>query len=40
MYIQANLKTKEEALRKLGAVPGGFSRFKSCHALLAFLSAL
>ena len=40
MYIQADLKTKEQALQKLQPVEGGFPRFKPDDALLAFLSAL
>ena len=40
MYIQADLKTKEQALGKLLPVEGGFPRFKPDDALLAFLSAL
>jgi len=40
MYIQADLKTKEQALGKLQPVKGGFPRFKPDDALLAFLSAL
>ena len=40
MYIQADLKTKEQALGKLQPVEGGFPRFKPDDALLAFLSAL
>jgi integrase/recombinase XerD len=40
MYIQADLKTKEQALGKLHPVEGGFPRFKPDDALLAFLSAL
>ena len=40
MYIQADLKTKEQALEKVQAVSGGFPRFKPDDALLAFLSAL
>jgi integrase/recombinase XerD len=40
MYIQADLKTKEQALEKLQPVEGGFPRFKPDDALLAFLSAL
>ena len=39
MYIQADLKTKEQALGKLQPVEGGFSRFKPDDALLASLSA-
>ena len=40
MYIQADLKTKEQALGKLRPVEGGFPRFKPDDALLTFLSAL
>jgi site-specific recombinase XerD len=40
MYIQADLKTKEQALGKLQPVAGGFPRFKPDDALLAFRSAL
>ena len=40
MYIQADLKTKEQALGKLQPVEGSFPRFKPDDALLAFLSAL
>jgi len=40
MYIQADLKTKEQALGKLQPVEGCFPRFKPDDALLAFLSAL
>ena len=40
MYIQADLKTKEQALGKLQPLEGGFPRFKTNDALLAFLSAL
>ncbi len=40
MYIQADLKTKEQALGKLQPAAGGFPRFKPDDALLAFLSAL
>jgi len=40
MYIQADLKTKEQALGKLHPVEGRFPRFKPDDALLAFLSAL
>jgi integrase/recombinase XerD len=40
MYIQADLKSKEQALGKLQAVEGGFPRFKPDDALLAFLSGL
>ena len=40
VYIQADLKTKEQALRKLQPVEGTFPRFKPDDALLAFLSAL
>ena len=40
MYIQADLKTKEQALGKLQPVAGGFPRFKPDDVLLAFLSAL
>ena len=40
MYIQADLKTKEQALGKLQPVDGGFLRFRPDDALLAFLSAL
>jgi site-specific recombinase XerD len=40
MYIQADLKTKEQALGKLRPVDGGFLRFRPDDALLAFLSAL
>jgi hypothetical protein len=40
MYIQADLKTKDQALGKLQPVEGGFPRFKPDDALLAFLSAL
>lgn len=40
MYIQADLKTKEQALGKLQPVEGGFPRFKPDDNLLAFLSAL
>ena len=39
-HIQADLKTKEQALGKLQPVEGGFPRFKPDDALLAFLSAL
>jgi len=37
MYIQADLKTKEQALGKLQPVEGGFPRFRPDDALLAFL---
>jgi integrase/recombinase XerD len=40
MYLQADLKTKEQALAKLPPAEGGFSRFKPDDPLLAFLSAL
>jgi hypothetical protein len=40
MYIQADLKTKEQALGKLQPVKRGFLRFKPDDALLAFLSTL
>jgi hypothetical protein len=40
MYIQADLKAKEQALGKLQPVEGGFPRFKPDDALLAFLSGL
>ena len=40
MYIQADLKAKEQALGKLQPVEGGFPRFKPDDTLLAFLSAL
>lgn len=40
MYIQADLKTKEQALGKLQPVEGAFPRFKPDDSLLAFLSAL
>jgi hypothetical protein len=40
MYIQADLKTKEQALGKLQSVEGRFPRFKPDDALLAFLSGL
>ena len=38
--IQADLKTKEQALGKMLPVQGGFPRFKPDDTLLAFLSAL
>ena len=40
MYIEADLKTKEQALGKLQSVEGGFPRFKPDDALLSFLSGL
>jgi hypothetical protein len=40
MFIQADLKAKEQALGKLQPVEGGFPRFKPDDALLAFVSAL
>jgi integrase/recombinase XerD len=40
MYIQADLKAKEQALGKLHPVAGVFPRFKPDDALVAFLSAL
>jgi site-specific recombinase XerD len=40
MYIQADLKIKEQALGKLQPVESGFPRFKPDDSLLAFLSAL
>jgi integrase len=40
MYIQADLKAKEQALGKLQPTGVGFPRFKPDDALLAFLSAL
>jgi len=40
MYIQADLKTKEQALGKLQPAAGGFPRFKPDDTLLAFLVAL
>ena len=40
MYIQADLKTKEQVRGRLQPVESGFPRFKPDHALLTFLSAL
>jgi hypothetical protein len=40
LYIQADLKAKEQALGTLQPTGGGFPRFKPDDALLAFLSAL
>ena len=40
MYIEADLKTKEQALEKVAPVGKGFRRFKPDDKLLAFLESL
>lgn len=40
MYLEADLKTKEQALEKVAPVGKGFRRFKPDDKLLAFLESL
>ena len=40
MYVEADLKTKEQALQNVAPAGKGFRRFQPGDALLAFLDAL
>ena len=40
IYVEADLKTKEQALQGVAPAGKGFRRFQACDALLAFLDNL